>query len=90
VIALGHQPLQARFVQDVVGELFVWKHGEGGALGVGGQFGGFFHERPASWLMTDMTMLIMICNRRSLRRSSSNSWTLAVVGSGLVKSFRSG
>jgi len=40
--AFLHQPLQAGFVEEVVGEFFVGEHGEGGALGSGGQFGGFF------------------------------------------------
>ena len=41
--AFAHEALQAGFVKEIVGEFFVRKHGEGGALGAGGQFGGFFH-----------------------------------------------
>jgi len=37
-----HQALQAGFVEEVVGEFFVGEHGEGGAFGSGGEFGGFF------------------------------------------------
>lgn len=37
-----HEPLQAGFVEDVVGEFFVGKHGESGALGSGHQFRSFF------------------------------------------------
>ncbi len=33
-----HQPLQSRLVENVVGEFFIRKHGEGSALGPGGQF----------------------------------------------------
>jgi len=40
--ALAHEALQAGFVEKVVGEFFVGEHGEGGALGAGGEFGGFF------------------------------------------------
>jgi hypothetical protein len=36
--ALAHQALQAGFVEEVVGQLFVRKHGEGGALGSGVEF----------------------------------------------------
>lgn len=39
---LPHQPLQSRFIQDVVGEFFVGKHGEGGALCTSAKFRGFF------------------------------------------------
>ena len=35
--SFSHQSLQARFVEDVVGELLVGEHGQGGALGSGGQ-----------------------------------------------------
>jgi hypothetical protein len=42
VISLPHQPLQARPVEDVVGEFFVGEHGKGGALGAGAEFRGFF------------------------------------------------
>ena len=37
-----HQPLQAGFVEEVVGEFFVGEHGEGGAFGSGGEFLGYF------------------------------------------------
>ena len=40
--AFAHQALEAGFVEQVVGEFFVGEHGEGGALGAGGEFGGFF------------------------------------------------
>jgi len=33
-----HEPLQTRFVEQVVSQLFVGEHGEGGAFGAGGQF----------------------------------------------------
>jgi hypothetical protein len=38
----AHQALQAGFVEEIVGELLVGEHGEGGALGSGGEFGGLF------------------------------------------------
>jgi len=38
---LVHQSLQSRLVEYVVGEFFIGKHGEGGALGSGAKFGGF-------------------------------------------------
>ena len=41
--ALGHEPLQAWFVENVVGELLVGKHGQGGPLGVGRQFRCLLH-----------------------------------------------
>jgi hypothetical protein len=41
--AFSHQPLQAWFVEQIVGQFFVGKHGEGGALGAGGKLGGFFY-----------------------------------------------
>jgi hypothetical protein len=37
-----HQPLQARLIENVVGEFFVREHSQGGAFGAGDQFGGFF------------------------------------------------
>ena len=40
--AFAHQALEAGFVEQVVGEFFVGEHGEGGAFGAGGEFGGFF------------------------------------------------
>lgn len=40
--AFGHEALKAGFVEEVVGEFFVGEHGEGGTLGAGGEFGGFF------------------------------------------------
>lgn len=40
--AFAHEALEAGFVEQVVGEFFVGEHGEGGALGAGGEFGGFF------------------------------------------------
>jgi hypothetical protein len=42
--ALVHQSLQARFIQDVVGELFVGKHRQRGALGARHQLGSFFNR----------------------------------------------
>ena len=36
--SLPHQALQARFVNDVVGEFFVGEHGEGSTLVSGHQF----------------------------------------------------
>ncbi len=35
--AFAHQALQAGFVEKIVGEFFVGEHGEGGALGAGGE-----------------------------------------------------
>ena len=40
--AFGHEALEAGFVEEVIGEFFVGEHGEGGTLGAGGEFGGFF------------------------------------------------
>jgi hypothetical protein len=40
--AFGHDALEAGFVEEIVGEFFVGEHGEGGALGSGSEFGGFF------------------------------------------------
>jgi len=40
--AFGHEALEAGFVEKVVGQFFIREHGEGGALGAGGKFGGFF------------------------------------------------
>jgi hypothetical protein len=40
--ALGHQALQAGFIEQVVGEFFVGEHGEGGAFGASGELGCFF------------------------------------------------
>jgi hypothetical protein len=39
--AFVHQSLKTRFVQNVVGEFFVWKHRERSALGTGRQLGSF-------------------------------------------------
>lgn len=41
--AFGHQALEAGFVEKIVGEFFVGEHSKSGALGSGGEFGGFFH-----------------------------------------------
>ena len=41
--AFADQPLQARAIEQVVGEFLVGEHGKGGTLGSSGQFGGFFH-----------------------------------------------
>jgi hypothetical protein len=38
-----HEPLQAGFVEQIEGEFFVGEHGEGGAFGSSGEFGGFFY-----------------------------------------------
>jgi|HubBroStandDraft_6_1064221.scaffolds.fasta_scaffold10356_6 hypothetical protein len=43
--AFGHQTLEARFVENVVGEFFVGEHRERGALGTCGKFGGFFYGK---------------------------------------------
>ena len=43
--AFAHEALQAGFVEEIVGEFFVGKHGEGGALGAGGEFRGLFHGK---------------------------------------------
>jgi hypothetical protein len=40
--AFAHEALEAGFVEEVVGEFLVGEHGEGGAFGAGGEFGGFF------------------------------------------------
>jgi hypothetical protein len=40
--ALAYQALDAGFVKQIVGEFFIREHGECGALGAGGEFGGFF------------------------------------------------
>src|SRR5512146_1967736 len=44
---------------------------------------------PGSWLMTDITMLIMVCRRRILRNSSSSaSLNCGWEGSGLALAMR--
>src|SRR5208282_1070227 len=40
--AFCHQALQARLVEQVVGQFLVGEHGQGGAFGSGSQFGGSF------------------------------------------------
>ena len=40
--AFAHKALQARLIEKVVGEFFVGKHREGGALGACGEFRSFF------------------------------------------------
>jgi len=35
--AFAHQALEAGFVEQIVGEFLVGEHGEGGALGAGGE-----------------------------------------------------
>jgi len=40
--AFGHEALEAGFVEKVVGEFLVGEHGEGGALGAGGEFRSLF------------------------------------------------
>lgn len=40
-----HEPLQAGFVEDVVGEFFVGEHGESGALGSRDEFRSFFNSK---------------------------------------------
>jgi hypothetical protein len=46
-----HEPLQAGFVDNVVGEFLVGEHSEGGALGPGHQFRGFFNSEI--WVLAD-------------------------------------
>jgi hypothetical protein len=43
--SFSHQPLQAGLVEEIEGEFFFGEHGEGCALGSGGEFGGFFHGK---------------------------------------------
>src|SRR4051794_5147106 len=44
VKSFAHQPLQARPIQDVVGEFFIGEHGKGGALGSSHQFRSLFYR----------------------------------------------
>jgi hypothetical protein len=43
--SFSHQPLQAGLIEEIEGEFFFGEHGEGGALGSGGEFGGFLHGK---------------------------------------------
>lgn len=40
---LVHQPLQARFVEDVIGEFFIREHRQSGPFGSCNEFRGFFN-----------------------------------------------
>jgi len=64
MVAFAHQALQARAIENVIREFFVGEHGEGGALGAGTQLRGLFDGEVWVRLMTDITMLTMICRRR--------------------------
>ena len=44
MIPFAHQALQARAIEDVVGEFFVGEHSQRGALGSGDQFGSFLYR----------------------------------------------
>jgi len=46
-----HQPLQAGFVEDVVSEFFVGKHGQGGAFGARDQLSRLFDCEI--WVLAD-------------------------------------
>ena len=44
-VSFLHQPLQAGLIDDVIGEFFVWKHGQGGPFGSRDQFRGLFDRQ---------------------------------------------
>ena len=57
-------------IDDVVSQFFIGKHGQRGPLAVDDDLRGRSTVRLPSWLITDITMSIIICRRRILRCSS--------------------